>query len=185
MADRPQFMYAAWLLPCPSTRHLAPTRRRDEVENQRPLLPIHSVSFSLPCACHIHGRPELPLLRCSSFAATTAHCSSHLAASSSCHRRWLPLAATAGRPGWAQPPPWPSKTPSRFCHSAVPNHRRHSRVHYRLRLIVIHLTHMLARAKHRQSAAAAMPHGCKPPAHVAEPPRAISGQATSTGGCAR
>jgi hypothetical protein len=40
--------------------------------------------------------------------------------------------------------PWPSKAPSRHCYSAVPNHRRHSRVHYRLRLIVIHLTHMLA-----------------------------------------
>jgi hypothetical protein len=33
MADRPQFAYAAWPLPCPSARHLAPTRHQDEVEN--------------------------------------------------------------------------------------------------------------------------------------------------------
>jgi hypothetical protein len=89
------------------------------------------------------------------------------------HSRPLPAAAMAEQ---SSEPPLP--------YSAVPNHRRHSRVHYRLRLMVIHLTHMLARAKHRQSAAATMSHGCKPPAHVAEPPRAVSGQAEGTVRCA-
>jgi len=64
--------------------------------------------------------------------------------------------------------------------ASQPNSHRHY-----LLLALLHLARMLAQAIGLRNNAAALPHGCMPPACVAKAPRPISGQAVDTHGCAR